>query len=153
MTIKLFLTDLLPHNEHIISMTRIVSWVSYGLTAHLNIAALILWGNTLLLVLLAVLYSIFVPTECYPVPYFLLVVFVFLNPQYSVTALWAMALWSNIWVFVPVTFSILLVTRPTQWYWSLLFAIAATFANGNGLMIWPILILFFERRPFEQWVT
>lgn len=144
---------LLPHNEHIISMTRMVSWINYGLTGHLNIFALLLWGNALLLVPLAVLYATFTPTERYPTLYFLLVIFVFLNPQYSVTALWAMALWSNIWVFVPVTLSILLVTRPKQWYWSIPFAVVATFANGNGLMIWPIgfLLLFFERRPFLQW--
>ncbi|WP_028523697.1 hypothetical protein [Runella limosa] len=143
----------LPHNEHIISMTRLVSWVDYGLTGQINIAALVLLGNGLLLLPLGLLYRTFVASHRYPAHYFLLVVFIFLNPQYSVTSLWAMALWSNIWVLVPVAFSTWLLTSARRWYWAIPLAMVATFSNGNGLMIWPIglLILLLERRLFLQW--
>lgn len=143
----------LPHNEHIISMTRLVSWVDYGLTGQINIAALVLLGNGLLLLPLGLLYRTFAASHRYPAYYFLLVVLIFLNPQYSVTSLWAMALWSNIWVLVPVAFSAWLLTSPRRWYWAIPLAMVATFSNGNGLMIWPIglLILLLERRPFLQW--
>ena len=53
----------LPHNEHIISMTRLVSWVDYGLTGQINIAALVLLGNGLLLLPLGLLYRTFVASH------------------------------------------------------------------------------------------
>jgi hypothetical protein len=146
---------LLPHNEHIMTMTRIVSWVSYGLTGKIDFRNLLLIGNGLLVIQFVFLYRLFTPSNRFSVIYFLVVILVFLNPQYSPTSFWAMALWSNIWVLLPVTLSIFLLSNPKVWYWALPAALVSLFSNGNGLMIWPIgfFILLMDKRPLKQYLV
>lgn len=146
---------LLPHNEHIMMMTRVVSWISYDLTGKIDFVTLLLMGNGLLLIQLAFLYRLFTPSNRFSVIYFLVVILVFLNPQYSPTSFWAMALWSNIWVILPVTLSIFLLSNPKIWYWALPVALISLFSNGNGLMIWPVgfFILLMDKRPWKQYLV
>lgn len=146
---------LLPHSEHIMIMTRAVSWISYGLTGKIDFGNLLIIGNGLLIIQLAFLYQLFTPSNRFSVFYFLVVVLVFLNPQYSPTSFWAMALWSNIWVILPVTLSVFLLSNPQIWYWALPAALLSLFSNGNGLMIWPIgfLILLLDKRPLNQYIV
>ena len=145
---------LLPHNEHIMMMTRVVSWVSYSLTKKIDFGSLLFIGNGLLLIQLCFLYRLFTPSNRFSSIYFLLVLLVFLNPQYSPTSFWTMALWSNIWVLLPVTLSIFLLSNPKIWYWALPAALLSLFSNGNGLMIWPVgfLILLMDKRPLKQYI-
>lgn len=149
---------LLPHSEHIMIMTRVVSWVSYSLAGKIDFGNLLIIGNGLLVIQLAFLYRLFTPSNRFSVFYFLVVVLVFLNPQYSPTSFWAMALWSNIWVLLPVTLSIFLLSNPKIWYWALPAALLSLFSNGNGLMIWPVgfLILLLDKRSLNQhlvWIS
>lgn len=146
---------LLPHNEHIMMMTRVVSWVSYGMTGKIDFGNLLLIGNGLLVLQLVFLYRLFIPSNRFSAIYFLVVVLVFLNPQYSPTSFWAMALWSNIWVILPVTLSIFLLSNPKIWYWALPAALLSLFSNGNGLMIWPVgfFILLMDKRPLKQYLV
>ncbi|MFN8349526.1 MAG: hypothetical protein U0X91_31290 [Spirosomataceae bacterium] len=143
---------LLPHNEHIMAMTRLVSWLSYGLSGKIHFGELLLLGNGLLLIQLGLLYRLYQPSPRLSAIYFLWVVAVFLNPQYSPTSFWTMALWSNIWVLLPVTFSIFLLSHPKAWFWAIPFAIVSLFSNGNGLMIWPtgLFLLLLQQRPLKQ---
>jgi hypothetical protein len=144
----------LPHNEHIMVMTRGMSWVGYGLTGKIDFGNLLIIGNGLLLIELVFLYRLFTPSLRFSPLYFLLIVGIFLNPQYSPTSFWAMALWSNIWVLLPVALSIFVLSNPKTWHWSLPVAVLALFSNGNGLMIWPVgfFILFLDKRPWMQYV-
>jgi len=146
---------LLPHNEHIMMMTRVVSWVSYGLTGKIDFGSLLLIGNGLLVIQLVFLYRLFTLSNRFSAVYFLMVLLVFLNPQYSPTSFWTMALWSNIWVILPVTLSIFLLSNPKIWYWALPAALLSLFSNGNGLMIWPVgfLILLMDKRPLKQYIV
>lgn len=145
----------LPHSEHIMVMTRLVSWLNYGLTANINFYWLVIIGNGLLVWQLLLLYRLFDSSNRLSPLYFFLVILVFLNPQYSATSFWTMALWSNIWVLLPVTLSIFFLSNPQKWYWALPFAIIALFGNGNGLMVWPvgIFILLIAKRPLFQYVV
>ena len=145
---------LLPHNEHIMIMTRIASWLNISFGNTVNFYWLILIGNCLLLLQLWLLYQLFCISERTSPIYFFLVILVFLNPQYSPTSFWAMALWSNIWVLIPVTLSIFLLSNQKSWYWALPTAVLALFSNGNGLMIWPvgIFILLLAQRPLFQYI-
>lgn len=145
----------LPHNEHIMVMTRLAGWLNYGLTGHISFYWLLMIGNGLLVLQLLLLYRLFDYLNRFSSFYFFLVVLVFLNPQYSPTSFWAMALWSNIWVLLPVTWSIFLLSNPQKWYWALPLAVFALFSNGNGLMIWPVgfLLLFMDKRPLFQYLV
>lgn len=145
----------LPHSEHILIMTRMAGWVNYALTGHISFRYLLLVGNSLLVLQLGLLYALFRPSLRFSPVYFFLVTLIFLNPQYSPTSFWVMALWSNIWVLIPVTLCIFLLTRPKQWHWAIPLAILAQFSNGNGMMIWPVgvFILFMDQRPVNQYLT
>ena len=146
---------LLPHNEHIMMITRVVSWISYGLTKKINFGSLLLIGNGLLVIQLIFLYRLFTPSNRFSAIYFLMVILVFLNPQYSPTSFWVMALWSNIWVVLPVTLSIFLLSNSKTLYWALPVAILSLFSNGNGLMIWPVgfFIMLMDKRPLKQYLV
>ncbi len=145
----------LPHSEHIIIMTRIAGWLSYELTGHVSFRGIILAGNFLSFLELGLLYTLFRPSLRFPPVYFFLVVLAFLNPQYSPTTFWAMAVWSNIWVLIPVTLSIFLLANPKQWFGAIPLAILAQFSNGSGMMIWPVgvFILFMHQRPLSHYLT
>ncbi|MEZ4900551.1 MAG: hypothetical protein R2822_01730 [Spirosomataceae bacterium] len=145
----------LPHNEHIMTVTRLVSWCNVALTGTIDFYGLIIIGNGLLLWQLWLLYTLFRTSENIPSVYFLLVILIFLNPQYSPTSFWAMALWSNIWVLIPVTLSIFFLSNPKTWFWALPMALLALFGNGNGLFIWPVglAILFLAKRPLFQYMV
>lgn len=144
----------LPHNEHIIVMTRLAAWVSYALTGHISIRGMILTGNALLVLQLGLLYRLFQPSRRFSALYFLLVVLIFINPQYSPTSFWAMAIWTNTWVFVPVILCIFTLVNPKYFAWAVSFAIWAHFSNGSGIMIWPIgvFILWMTGRPLRHYL-
>lgn len=144
----------LPHNEHIIVMTRLAAWVSYALTGHISIRGMILTGNALLVLQLGLLYRLFQPCLRFSVLYFLLVVLVFINPQYSPTSFWAMAVWTNTWVFIPITLCIFALVNPKHLMWAIPPAIWAHFSNGSGLMIWPVGIFIFwmSGRPLRHYL-
>ncbi|AXE19940.1 hypothetical protein DR864_20395 [Runella rosea] len=144
----------LPHNEHIIVMTRLSAWLSYELTGHLSFRDIILFGNGLLVLQLAMLFRLFQPSLRFSPVYFFIVVLVFINPQYSPTSFWAMAIWSNIWVFIPITLGIFLLTNPKKWAWAIPVAILAQFSNGSGIMIWPVgvFILLITKRPLHHYL-
>lgn len=148
----------LPHNEHIIVMTRLSAWINYELAGHLSFRDIILFGNGLLVLQLTLLYRLFRPTLRLSPVYFFLIVLIFINPQYSPTSFWAMAIWSNIWVFIPITLGIFLLTNQKKWAWAIPVAILAQFSNGSGIMIWPVgvFILLMTKHPlphFLIWVV
>jgi hypothetical protein len=144
----------LPHSEHIIVMTRLAAWVSYTLTGHISIRGMILTGNALLVLQLGLLYMFFRPSLRFSVIYFLLVVLIFINPQYSPTSFWAMAVWTNTWVFVPVTLCLFTLVNPKHLKWAVPLAVCAHFSNGSGIMIWPVgvFILWMTGRPLRHYL-
>ncbi|AEI48734.1 hypothetical protein [Runella slithyformis] len=129
---------LLPHNEHIICATRIVGLVQYTLLGKLNFQWLILSGNLLLVVELSILYGLCKRLAVHSGFYFFLVSIVFINPQYSATTFWAMAVWSNILVLVVGTFTILSLVYEFPLWLSVVLASLSMFSIGSGIMLWPV---------------
>lgn len=129
---------LLPHNEHIIWGTRMVGLLQYALLGKLNFQWLILFGNVLLVVELYILHGLCKRLSIHSGFCFLLVTIVLINPQYSATTFWAMAVWSNILVLILGTFAILSLVYERPLWLSVLLASLSMFSIGSGIMLWPV---------------
>jgi hypothetical protein len=129
---------LLPHNEHIIWGTRLIGLLQYAIWGKLNFQWIILLGNTLLLAELFLLFKLFKKLNINSPFYFFLVALVLINPQYSATTFWAMAIWSNILVLVLSTCTVLSLVYEKSLWLSILLAALSMFSIGSGMMVWPV---------------
>jgi hypothetical protein len=148
---------LLPHNEHIMWGTRLVGLLQYALLGKLDFQWLILLGNLLLVVELSVVYWLCKRLNIHSGFCFLLVAPVLINPQYSATSFWAMAIWSNILVLILGTFAILSLVYERPLWLCILLASLCLFSNGNGIMIWPVGlgILWLQKKSYKvliKWI-
>lgn len=129
---------LLPHNEHIIWGTRLIGLLQYALWGKLNFQWIILLGNMLLIAELFLLSRLFRRLNINSHFCFFLVALVLINPQYSATTFWAMAVWSNILVLVLSTFTVLSLVYERPLWLSVLLAALSMFSIGSGMMLWPV---------------
>jgi len=127
-----------PFREHVILPAKIIAYFQVLFTGSMNLKAMILLGN---LFWVRVLWLLYIVTKAAKIPLFLFlpVPFIFFQVQFSETALWPMALWSNlivVWLAVE-SLNLLISARQEFWRFGLAFflALAATFSNGNGLLV------------------
>ncbi|MDF7816450.1 hypothetical protein P1X15_02550 [Runella sp. MFBS21] len=142
-----------PHNEHIMWGTRLIGLLQYHLIGSVDFQWLILLGNVLFLVQFILLYRLFPQQKAT----FWLLGIILLNPQYSATSFWAMAVWSNVLVIVLATLTISCLVQKKALWWGIVLGILTLFSNGNGMMILPIgfLILWWQgrtRKDIFYWI-
>lgn len=149
-----------PFREHVILPAKIIAYFQVLFTGSMNLKAMILLGNLFWVRILWLLYTLTKEAKV-PSMFFLPIPFILFQAQFSETALWPMALWSNlivVWLAVE-SLSLLISTRKELWRFGLAFflAFAATFSNGNGLLVLIIglgILLFqrAERRKILLWL-
>lgn len=142
-----------PHNEHIMWGTRLVGLLQYFLIGSIDFQWLILLGNVLFVVQFILLYRLFPQQKAT----FWLLGIILLNPQYSATSFWAMAVWSNVLVIVLATLTISCLVQKKALWIGIVLGILTLFSNGNGMMILPIgfLILWWQgrtRKDIFYWI-
>ncbi|MFN8349524.1 MAG: hypothetical protein U0X91_31280 [Spirosomataceae bacterium] len=131
----------IPFREHVILPAKIIAYLQVLTTGHMHLPMMILLGNLFWVRVAWLLYAVS-KTAKLPALYFLPVPFLLFQVQFSETALWPMALWSNlIVVWLAVESFRLLITSKKEWRQfggAFLLALAATFSNGNGLLVFLI---------------
>jgi hypothetical protein len=127
-----------PFREHVILPAKIMAYLQVLSTGTINLKVMILLGN---LFWLRVLWLLYILTKEAKIPalFFLPVPFILFQVQFSETALWPMALWSNlivVWLAVE-SLNLLISSKKDFGRFVLAFflALAATFSNGNGLLV------------------
>lgn len=139
-----------PFREHVILPAKVIAYCQVLFTGSMNLKAMILLGNLFWVRVLLLLYSLTKEAKL-PSFLFLPVPFILFQVQFSETALWPMALWSNlivVWLGLE-SLNLLISTQKDFWRFGLAFlmALSATFSNGNGLLVLIIgfAVLLFQR--------
>lgn len=139
-----------PFREHVILPAKIIAYFQVLFTGSMNLKAMILLGNLFWVRILWLLYTL-TKEATIPSLLFLPIPFILFQVQFSETALWPMALWSNlivVWLAIE-SLNLLISTRKEFWRFGLAFllALSATFSNGNGLLVLIIGfgVLLFQR--------
>lgn len=147
-----------PFREHVILPAKIIAYFQVLFTGNMNLKAMILLGNLFWIRVLWLLYTLTKEAKL-PAFLFLPVPFILFQVQFSETALWPMALWSNlivVWLAIE-SLNLLVSTRKEFWRFGLAFllAVSATFSNGNGLLVLIIgfVVLLFQRAEPQKTVV
>lgn len=151
----------MPFREHVILPAKIIAYFQVLFTGSMNLKVMILLGNLFWVRVLWLLYTLTKEAKIPPV-FFLPVSFILFQVQFSETALWPMALWSNlivVWLAIE-SLNLLISPRKEFWRFGLAFflALAATFSNGNGLLVLIIgfgvlLLQRAEKRRLLLWLS
>ena len=143
------------YNEHRIVLCRLLVLLSYYLTGKINFKLLTIIGDISLVGLLIVFLksSVFSKDKNIPPRFIIPAVLLLFQPQYWETIIMSMAAISNLFVLFFAFLSVYLLTKQSMKYFifSLLFAILATFTNGNGMFVFLIGLFFliFQKRYKE----
>ena len=143
------------HNEHRILLCRASTVLLHFLSGKINFRILTMIGNFSLLALAAGLLSsaVFPLKKTRPI-YLLPVILILFQPQYWESSLVSTSSLSCLPVifFAFLTLHYLGAGRIKNFLFALVTAIAATFINGNGMLIFlsGLIILFFYKRPKES---
>lgn len=147
-----------PFREHVILPTKLIAYCQVALTGQVDLKMMILLGNLFWVRLLWLLYHLAQQAQLPPL-FFLPVPFVLFQVQFSETALWPMALWSNlivVWLAVE-SLNLLISEKKEFWRFGLAFflGLTATFSNGNGLLVLLIgfVVLVFQRAASKRLVS
>ncbi|WP_428654151.1 hypothetical protein [Runella sp.] len=134
--LRLFFT---PFREHVILPAKIVAYLQVIFNGCVDLRMMILFGNLCWVRIAWLLYVSAREANSTPL-YFLPVPFILFQVQFTETALWPMAVWSNmvvIWLsFESIHLLINTKKKLSNWSFTLAFicAAGATFSNGNGLL-------------------
>jgi len=141
------------HNEHRVVTTRLVALLDFYLFGKLNFEHLMLVGN---LGLLLIIYLFYKQARKIEVLFPLCVVW--LNTSFYENSFWGMASFQNFWVVFFITWGIYLVVhgKLTHMLYGLIIPVLAIFTSGNGLVILPLIGIYYliqkERSRLIQWV-
>lgn len=137
------------HNEHRISVTRLFALIDYQLFGGLNFKRLMLYGNVLLVGVIA-LWWVLLHKNNKPFYTLIPIPFIWLTLAHYENMYWGMASVQN---FGVVTFSLLtfyfgVSRRRSYFVASLVFAAIACLTSGNGLLVLPTMavVLFLAPR-------
>jgi hypothetical protein len=135
------------HNEHRVSLTRIVAIVDYKIFGDLDYKRMMLFGSLALLVIWWLLTRFFRPLPgaiWYALP---LATFWF-SLAFWENTFWGMASVQNFWVVALAVVTFWRLSRPVQWWWGIPAAFIGVFSSGNGVLILPIglLLLLIQKR-------
>ncbi len=96
-----FLAD--QHNEYKLFFGQGVAWAQFALLGHVSFVQLCVLGDSAVLVLALLLWSMFLPDEkdlARRLAYFVPVAWLLFQLEYCETLNWAMAAMQNLWVLV-----------------------------------------------------
>jgi len=145
------------HNEHRISLTRLIAWIDFSAFGTLNYRHLMLAGNVLLLGVIPLWYIILRKNKK-PLSALLPVPFIWLTLAFWENMYWGMASIQNFGVVTLVLWTIYLCINTNQFLFalSLVLAWVTVLTSGNGLFVLPIgaLLLFLlqNRKRFALWI-
>lgn len=145
------------HNEHRIALTRLLAWIDYAITGHLNFRHLMTAGNLLLLAVVPLWYELLKKNKkplfaLVPVP-FLWMTLAFWENMY-----WGMSAVQNFGVVTLTLWTLYLCINPrvVPFVIALLLSVATVLTSGNGLLVLPLgaLLLFLtqNRKRFALWI-
>jgi hypothetical protein len=155
-----FLAD--QHNEYKLFFGHGVEWAQFALLGHVNFVQLCVLGDSAVLVLALILWSMFLPGEkdiAKRLAYFVPVAWLLFQLEYWETLDWAMASLQNLWVIVFSLGTVCCLVRPTRnaYTGALILYVLAIAASGNGFLLFPVgLLVFATRRQFIRavgWLT
>ncbi|AXE19503.1 hypothetical protein DR864_18045 [Runella rosea] len=135
-SLKLFFT---PFREHVILPAKIIAYLQVIISGCVNLKTMVVVGNLCWVRVAWLLYGSSKEAKM-PSLYFLPVLFILFQLQFTETALWPMAVWSNmvvIWLaFESIHVLVNNEQKLSRWHFALAFlcAAGATFSNGNGLL-------------------
>lgn len=142
------------HNEHRIALVRISSLLMFYINGTINFKGIILLGNLFLLLITGVLFLSFQKESSKDLYYFIPVsffIFQLLNFENSV---WAMATLQNFGVLTMALLSAYFLSKRSakHFIFACVFAVAATFSSGNGMLIFMagLLSLFLQGRTSKE---
>lgn len=137
------------HNEHRLVIDRIIALLVYYINNSLDFKILIIIGNLSLLGLAVIIFQCFKQKKD-KFLYFLPVVFLLFQPQYTGSIYWAISALQNLLVLLFVSLTIYFIDdkRRSFFVLAIVFAVLSAFTNGNGLFVFLIIlgILMYRRR-------
>jgi hypothetical protein len=139
------------HNEYKLFLEEGVVWAQLALLGHVNFVQLCLLGDSAVLVLALLLWSMFLPNEkdlAKRLAYFAPVAWLLFQLEYRETLNWAMASMQNLWVLVFSLGAIHCLLRSTRKAYAgalVLYALAVA-ASGNGFLLLPVGLLILATR-------
>ena len=145
------------HNEHRISLTRLIAWLDYYIFGALNYRHLMMAGNLLLLAIIPLWYIILKKNKK-PLSAILPVPFIWLTLAFWENMYWGMSAVQNFGVVTLVLWTLYLCINSNQLVFglSLFLAWITILTSGNGLFVLPIgaLLLFLlqNRKRFALWL-
>lgn len=142
------------HNEHRILFSRLAMLFVYQLTDYINFRYVILLGFFNIVLLAYTFYLLFITTGS-KIPYFLPVIILLFSPIIHTNQVWAITSFEYI---LAINFSLLTLyfLQPklkSRWYFSFVFAIAASLSNLDGICVLPVALvwLILQKRRKESW--
>lgn len=145
------------HNEHRISLTRLIAWIDFSAFGTLNYRHLMLAGNILLLGSVPLWYII-LKNNKKPLSALLPIPFIWLTLAFWENMYWGMASIQNFGVVTLTLWTLYLClnSRPLVFGLSLILAWITVLTSGNGLLVLPIgaLLLFLlqNRKRVALWI-
>lgn len=148
-----------PENDHRIFLPRLVGYIDFLLTGHLNFKAYILISLFNLILVAGFIYRLFRQMNI-PFYYFLPIPFFIFQPQYHEVSLWALTGLQHISLLLILSICVLLLRRAYstgRMITAIALAFLATFTHGNGIMVFAAggFLLLIERRykPLAVWIV
>jgi hypothetical protein len=139
------------HNEYKIFFAHAVAWAQFAVLGHANFAQLCVLGDSAVLVLAILLWSMFLPKQddlTKRLAYFVPVSWLLFQLQYFETVTWAMASLQNLWVIVFSFGAIKFLLQPRRraYTGALALYVLAVSASGNGFFLFPLGLLILANR-------
>jgi hypothetical protein len=139
------------HNEYKIFLVHGLAWAQVGLLGHVNFAQLCVLGDSAVLVLALMLWSMFLPDQkdlTKRLTFFVPVSWLLFQMEYWETLNWAMASLQNLWVIVFSLGAIRWLLRPARTAFAcamVLYALAVA-ASANGFLVLPVGLLILAKQ-------
>ncbi|WP_265990407.1 hypothetical protein [Larkinella insperata] len=138
-----------PENDHRIFVPRLISYLDYLLTGHLNFKLFIFVAAVNLVLVTAFIYRLF-RRLALPFYYFLPIPFLLFQPQYHEVSIWALTGLQHITLLLLLACCLTLLRKPTALRLGIAVVLAtlATFTHGNGILVFATgcFLLLLERK-------
>lgn len=139
------------HNEYKLYFGHGVEWAQFAWLGHVNFTSLCIVGNSAVVVLALLLWSMFLAREgdlAKRLALFVPVAWLVFQLEYFETLNWAMASLANLWVIVFSFGTILCLLRPSRRAYTggLLLYVLAIASSANGFVLLPVGLLMLAMR-------
>jgi hypothetical protein len=144
------------HNEYKLFFVDGVAWAQFALLGHVNFAQLCVLGDSAVLVLALILWSMFLPGHkdlARRLALFVPVAWLLFQMEYWETLNWALASLQNLWVIVFSLGAIQMLLHPARraYACALGLYVLAISASGNGFFVLAVgLVILAKRRQFAR---